>query len=56
MAKEWKADNIVMGSHGRKGLSKFLMGSVSSAVMQHAPCSVMLVKPKALQVAPTAAA
>lgn len=43
-AAEWKADLIVMGSHGRKGLTSFLLGSVSQAVLSHAPCSVEIVK------------
>ncbi len=44
VAKEWPADLIVLGSHGRKGLSRFLMGSVSEAVVRHAHCSVELVR------------
>lgn len=43
-AKEWPADLIVVGSHGRKGLTKFLLGSVSEAVVAHAPCSVEIVR------------
>lgn len=43
-AETWPADMIVMGSHGRTGLKKFLMGSVSSAVLEHAPCSVIIVR------------
>lgn len=43
-AKEWKADLIVMGSHGRRGLDRFLLGSVSEAVARHAPCSVEIVR------------
>lgn len=46
MAKEWGCDFILMGSHGRLGLTKFLLGSVSSAVVSHAPCSVIVVKDK----------
>lgn len=44
-AAEWPADLIVLGSHGRKGLERFLMGSVSEAVARHAPCSVEIVRP-----------
>ncbi len=44
LAKEWHADLIVLGSHGRKGLNRFLMGSVSEAVARHAPCSVQIVR------------
>ena len=44
MAREWSADLIVMGSHGRKGLDRFLLGSVSEYVARHAPCSVEIVR------------
>jgi nucleotide-binding universal stress UspA family protein len=44
LAKEWNADLIVVGSHGRKGLSRFLLGSVSDAVARHAHCSVHIVR------------
>jgi nucleotide-binding universal stress UspA family protein len=43
-ATRWKADTIVMGSHGRKGLDRFLMGSVAESVSRHAPCSVEIVR------------
>ncbi|HXY15980.1 MAG TPA: universal stress protein, partial [Terriglobales bacterium] len=43
-AAEWRADLIVLGSHGRTGLDRFLMGSVADAVMRHAHCSVELVR------------
>jgi len=43
-AAEWPADLIVLGSHGLKGLNRFLMGSVSAAVSQHAGCSVEIVR------------
>jgi nucleotide-binding universal stress UspA family protein len=33
-----------MGSHGRSGLAKLLLGSVASYVVSHAPCSVLVVK------------
>jgi nucleotide-binding universal stress UspA family protein len=43
-AAKWHADLIVIGSHGRKGLDRFLLGSVSEAVARHAPCSVQIVR------------
>jgi nucleotide-binding universal stress UspA family protein len=43
-AKEWGADLIVVGSHGRSGLDRFLLGSVSEAVAMHAPCSVEIIR------------
>jgi len=44
-AAEWHADLIMVGSHGRKGLDRFLLGSVSEAVARHARCSVQIVRP-----------
>jgi nucleotide-binding universal stress UspA family protein len=44
VAETWGADMIVMGSHARKGLSRFLLGSVSMSVLSHSPCSVIIVK------------
>jgi nucleotide-binding universal stress UspA family protein len=44
VAREWHADLIVLGSHGRSGLSRFLLGSVSEAVVRHAHCSVAIVR------------
>ena len=38
------ADLLVMGSHGRTGLTKLLLGSVSAHLVGHAPCSVLVVK------------
>jgi nucleotide-binding universal stress UspA family protein len=43
-AQEWKADLIVIGSHGRTSFARFLMGSVSDAVAHHAHCSVEVVR------------
>jgi len=43
-AKEWPADLIVVGSHGRSGLEQFLLGSVSREIVSKSPCSVMVVK------------
>ncbi|MGD9589552.1 MAG: universal stress protein [Pyrinomonadaceae bacterium] len=44
IAEEWGADLIVVGSHGRGFWSRALMGSVSDAVVNHAPCSVLVVR------------
>ncbi len=43
-AEKWGADLLVVGSHGHNAVERFLMGSVSAAVMQHAPCSVEVVR------------
>lgn len=45
-AEKWDADLIVVGSHGFKGLDRFLLGSVSHDVAIHAPCSVEIVRSK----------
>jgi universal stress protein A len=39
------ADLIVMGTHGRSGVKRLFLGSVAERVVQHAPCSVMVVRP-----------
>jgi nucleotide-binding universal stress UspA family protein len=44
VAAKWGADLIVIGSHGWKGLNRFLLGSVSEAVARHAECSVEIVR------------
>jgi universal stress protein A len=39
-----KAELIVMGTHGRRGLSRVLMGSVAEDVIRHASCPVLVVR------------
>jgi nucleotide-binding universal stress UspA family protein len=43
-AEEFHCDLIVMGTHGRTGLRRLLVGSVAEAVMRQAPCPVLTVK------------
>lgn len=43
-AEMWPADLIVLGSHGRSGLDRLLMGSVSETVAVHAHCSVEVIR------------
>ena len=43
-AASWDADLIVMGSHGRGFWGRMTLGSVSDAVIHHAPCSVLIAK------------
>ena len=45
-ARENKVDAIVMGTHGRKGFDRLLVGSVAEQVLRDAPCTVIIVKPK----------
>lgn len=42
--KDEGVDLLVMGSHGRTGLTKLLLGSVSAHLVGHSPCSVLVVK------------
>jgi universal stress protein A len=44
VAEEVEADLIVMGTHGRTGLSRLLLGSAAEEVMRHATCPVLTVK------------
>jgi nucleotide-binding universal stress UspA family protein len=44
VAAELSVDLIVMGTHGRGGLSRLLAGSVAEAVMRKAPCPVLTVR------------
>lgn len=46
LAKIYDADLIVLGSRGLTGLKRILLGSVSSQIVEDAPCSVLVVKPK----------
>lgn len=43
-AEKWGADFVILGSHGHSGVARFLLGSVSKAVVRHAPCSVEIVR------------
>jgi len=46
IAREWKADMIVMGTHGRSGLTKLLEGSVAEYVLKHAEVPVLVTPPE----------
>lgn len=47
LASELEADLVIVGTHGRKGLSRFVLGSVSESVLRIAPCPVLVMRPKA---------
>ena len=42
IARDEQTDMIVMGSHGRRGLNRLLLGSVAETVLRHAPCPVLI--------------
>ena len=48
-AKEIGIDLIVMGTHGRRGISRALLGSVTETVVRTAPCPVLTVRPHTAQ-------
>jgi len=54
IAADLEADLIVLGTHGRRGLSRLLLGSVAEAVVRLAPCPVFVVRPKVVHAAPSA--
>lgn len=45
---DFNADLIVLGTHGRTAIGRFLVGSVSQTVLNHAPCSVRIVRERQL--------
>ena len=45
VAAEQQADLVVVGTHGRSGLDRFMLGSVAERVVRQAPCPVLVVKP-----------
>jgi nucleotide-binding universal stress UspA family protein len=48
LAADIEADLVVVGTHGRRGLSRVLLGSSAEATVRLAPCPVLVVRPKAL--------
>lgn len=46
LAEEWKADLIIMGTHGRTGFDHFISGSVSESVTRKSLCPVLIVPTK----------
>jgi nucleotide-binding universal stress UspA family protein len=49
VARETGADLVVLGMHTRAGLGRLLGGGVADAVLRHAPCAVMVVRPQAAE-------
>lgn len=48
VAREWDADLVVLGTHGRRGLPRFFLGSVAETVLRKAPCSALVIPPAAV--------
>lgn len=46
LAEEIGADLVVVGSHGRTGIEHMFIGSVAEKIVRHAPCSVLVVRPR----------
>lgn len=44
LANTQRADLVVVGSHGRTGIKRLLLGSVAEYVVSHAPCNVLVVR------------
>ena len=44
--REWQADLVVLGTHGRRGLPRFFLGSVAETVLRKAPCSALVIPPR----------
>jgi nucleotide-binding universal stress UspA family protein len=45
--REWGSDLVIVGSHGKGALGRMFLGSVSHALVTHAPCNVEVVRPAA---------
>jgi len=46
LASDIRADLVVVGTHGHKGLDRLLLGSVAESLVRHAPCPVLTYRPK----------
>jgi len=44
-AREWKADLLFAGTHGKSALERLVVGSVCHAMVTHAPCNVEVIRP-----------
>lgn len=47
LARDLNADLVVVGTHGRSGVKRLLLGSVAESVVAHGACSTLVVRPKA---------
>jgi len=46
LATDLEAEQVIVGTHGRRGISRLLLGSVAEAIVRLAPCSVEVVRPR----------
>jgi len=44
LARDWNADLLVIGTHGRRGVNRLLIGSVAERVVRMSPCPLLLVR------------
>jgi nucleotide-binding universal stress UspA family protein len=44
LARNWRADLLVVGTHGRRGVTRLLLGSVAERIVRVAPCPLLLVR------------
>jgi len=44
MANDWHADLVVVGSHGRSGLERLVLGSIAETILRDSSCDVLVVK------------
>jgi nucleotide-binding universal stress UspA family protein len=47
VARQWDADLVVLGTHARRGIPRFFLGSVAETVLRKAPCSALVIPPAA---------
>jgi nucleotide-binding universal stress UspA family protein len=47
-AREWDADLVVLGTHGRRGARRVFLGSVAETVLRNAPCAALVIPPLGL--------
>ncbi|HYP91237.1 MAG TPA: universal stress protein, partial [Polyangiaceae bacterium] len=52
LAADLDADLVVVGTHGRRGVSRLLLGSSAEATVRLSPCPVLVMRPKAVPEAP----
>lgn len=49
LAADLEADLVIVGTHGRRGAARLLLGSVAEGVVRHAPCPVLVVRDKSVE-------